>query len=294
MNDPVPVDNNIADQVAQSPAIVFHGTRVSMAERIVADGFAPLPVGQQIEAVAAAYDIPVKKLQADLREHNRFAVLDPRPDTVFVTGHPVKAGSWADRAPEATWEALWAVYRIRHPELGWYWSNAQEGHLWVLAQRLDDPPAMVFATAALEALRDGDGGGTAADLFADAMHAGGTQKALAAARRTFVGSAEWLVGPCDLTARGYAPVPVRVDNYLLMFMAGQTWETFVEQVNAGHWGEEGESSGDGAMPWWPFGQVWERLSGDRQAELEELVGVPITSLLVTEHDHDVSALAPEA
>ncbi|OBY33196.1 hypothetical protein [Mycolicibacter kumamotonensis] len=112
------MDNNIADQVAQLPVNVFHGTRVSMAERIIAEGFAPLPVAEQIEAVAETYDVPAKSLLVDLREYGRFAVLDPRPDTVFVTRHPVKAGSWADRAPEATWEALWAVYRIRNPHVG--------------------------------------------------------------------------------------------------------------------------------------------------------------------------------
>ena len=55
-----------------------------------------------------------------------------------MTGNAVRAGGWADRAPEATWDALWSVYRVRHAEVGWGWTTPQ-GHLWVLAQRLYDP-----------------------------------------------------------------------------------------------------------------------------------------------------------
>lgn len=292
MSDPFRVDNSIADQIAQLAVNVFHGTRVSMAERIVADGFAPLPVSAQIEAVAAGHDVPVEALQADLREYGRFAVLDPRPGTVFVTGNPVKAGSWADRAPEATWEALWAVYRIRHPEVGWYWNNSQEGHLWVLAQRLDDPPAMLLAAAPLGALRNRHGSDTAADLFRDAME-DGSEDALQTARRLFVGSPEWLADPADLTARGFVPVPARVDHGLMLFMSGETEDAFHEQLRVNHWGEPGPSAGDGDMPWWPFDEVWARLAVDRQAELEELVEVPITSRLAAE-SVETAELVPEA
>lgn len=126
MSDPVRVDNTLAEQVASQPATVFHGTRVSTAERIMRDGFAPVPVSELIEKVADAHEVTVDALMTDLREYGRFAVVDPRPDTVFTTGNPVKAGSWADRAPEATWEALWAVYRIRHPEVGWDWNMSDE------------------------------------------------------------------------------------------------------------------------------------------------------------------------
>lgn len=293
MSDPFRVDNSIADQVAQLGVNVFHGTRVSMAERIVTDGFAPLPVSTQIEAVAAVHDVPVEALQADLREYGRFAVLDPRPGTVFVTGNQVKAGSWADRAPEATWEALWAVYRIRHPEVGWYWNNSQEGHLWVLAQRLDDPPATLHAAAPLGALRNRRSGGTAADLFRDAMEARGSEDALQTARWLFVGSPEWLADPADLTARGFTPVPARVNRYLMLFMSGETEDAFHEQLRVNHWGEPGPSAGDGDKPWWPFDEVWARLSVDRQGELEELVGVPITSHHATE-SAETAELVPEA
>lgn len=291
MSDSVRVDTT-ADQVAEFPANVFHGTRVSMAERIVADGFAPLPVTEQIETVAAEHDVTVEALTADLREYGRFAVVDERPDTAFVTGNPLKAGSWADRAPEAVWEALWAVYRIRHPEVGPNWNMSDEGHLWVLAQRLADPPAMLLAAAPLGALRHRGGGGTAADLFRNAIEAGGSEDALKRARWLFVMSPEWLVDPADITPRGFTPVPARVDHDLMLFMSGESKETFIEQLCAGHWGEPGPSARDGDTPWHPFDEVWARLGIDRQAELEELVGVSITSRLSAGSD-ETAELVPK-
>ncbi|MDH6245523.1 hypothetical protein [Mycobacterium sp. OTB74] len=289
MSDPVRVDN-VADQIAQLPVNVFHGTRVSMAERIMRGGFAPLSVAEQIEAVAVAHDVPVEALMDDLTAYNRFAVVDQRPDTVFVTGHPVKAGSWADRAPEATWEALWAVYRIRHPEIGWYWNSSQQGHLWVQAQRLADPPALLLATAPLGALRDRGDGRTAADLFADVAEAADLDEALETAQWLFRVTPEWLVAPADITARGHMPVPMRVEHPLAYFMSGETSESFGEQLRSDFWGEPGAVT-DGDDPWHPFDQVWARLSVDRQVELEELVGVPVTSLLAAAADEVVELVA---
>ncbi|MBU9766951.1 hypothetical protein FR943_24325 [Mycobacterium sp. TNTM28] len=271
------MDISIADPVAQLSVPVYHGTRVSMAERIMRDGFAPLPVSELIEAVTVAHDVTADALMADLEAYKRFAVVDPRTDTVFTTGNPVKAGSWADRAPEATWEALWAVYRIRHPELGWDWNSSQEGHLWVLAQRLADPPAVLEATAPLGAIRRRNGR-PAAERFLAAIESG-DPAAVVQEHRMFGKTPEWLVDPRDITARAFTPVAARVDNELLLFLSGESEETFREQLRTDHWGEWGASAHPGDRPWHPFDQVWARLSGDRRAELEGLVGIPITALL---------------
>lgn len=291
MSHPVPVNISMADQVAQLEVPIFHGTRISMAERIMRDGFAPPPVSELIEAVGDSHDVTVDALMADLEAYKRFAVVDPRTDTVFTTGNPVKAGSWADRAPEATWEALWAVYRIRHPEVGWDWNMSDEGHLWVLAQRLADPPAVLEATAPLGAIRRRNGR-PAAEGFLAAVESGDPE-AVAQAHHMFGRTPEWLVDPADITAGGYTPVSARVDNDLLLFLSGESEETFREQLRTGRWGEWGASAHPGDRPWHPFDEVWARLSGDRQAELEELVGVPITALLAAKPD-DAAELVSEA
>lgn len=272
---------SITDTIAQTPVPVFHGTRTSLAKRILRDGFAPLAVTEQINKVAAEHDVSMDDLMGDLKAYKRFAVVDHRPDTVFVTGDAAKAGSWADRAPEASWEALWAVYRIRHPEVGWNWNMSDEGHLWVLAQRLDDPPAVMEASAPLGALRNRNSGRTAADQIQDAIESGSTDS-LFTQLWLFRASPEWLVDPSDLTATSYQTVSMRADHDLMCFMSGESKETFVEQLHAESWGEPGSSSGPGDRPWHPFEEVWARLSSDRQTALEALIGTPITSRITIE------------
>lgn len=266
------------DSVASYPAVVFHGTRVSMAERIMRDGFAPLPVTEQIEAVAEEFNVPVQSLLDDMRTYGSFAVVDDRPGTVFVVVDEVKAGSWAERAPEATWEALWAVYRISHPELGGYWNSSQEGHLWVRAQRLHDPPAVLEAVSPLIALRYRHSARTAADDFRSALNTGDPDT-LRRQGEFFRIIPEWLVPPQGLIPTAFQPVPTRVDDALLFFISGCSVETLREQLRTDFWGERGAVSGPADRPWFPFDQVWARLSGDRQEELESLVGVPITAVL---------------
>lgn len=282
MNEAIDV-TSIADTIAHLPVPVFHGTRTSLAERILRNGFAPLAVTQQIKNVAADYNVSTDDVEGDLKAYNRFAVVDPRPDTVFVTGDAAKAGSWADRAPKATWEALWAVFRIQHPEVGWNWNISHEGHLWVLVQRLEDPPAALEASAPLGALRNRNNGRTAADGFREAIESGSTDSLLSQ-RWLFRASPEWLVDPCDLTPTSYQTVPTRVDHDLILFMSGESKETFVEQLDADFWGEPGASSGPGDRPWHPFDEVWSRLSSERQTALEALIGTPITSRIPSEPD----------
>lgn len=275
--------DTIANQVAQLPVPVFHGTRKSLAERILRDGFAPISVTTQIETVSATYNVPVDDLMEDLTAYNRFVVADQRPDTIFVTGNEVKAGSWADRAPEATWESLWAVYRIRNPELEWHWNMSNEGHLWVLAQRLDDPPVVLEASGPLGVLRNRNSGRTAADGIREAITSG-SPESLQTQLWLFRASPEWLVNPGDITPINYEVVPTRVDHDLMLFMSGENKETFVEQLHADYLGDPGTSSGPGDRAWHPFEDVWARLSNERQAELEAIIGTPIASRLPAESD----------
>lgn len=104
---------------------------------------------------------------------------------------------------------------------------------------------------------------------------------------------EWLVDPGNITARGFTQVPARVDNDLLLFLSGESEQTFREQLHTDYWGEWGASAHPGDRPWHPFDEVWARLSGDRQSELEELVGLPITALLAAE-PNGAAELVPEA
>ena len=89
-----------------------------------------------------------------------------------LTADPDQAGGWANRAPEVTWEALCSVYRLRHPDLGDDWNQSDEGHFWVLAQQMPDPPVIIAATAPLTALRAWPREDTAADLLVQLIDTG--------------------------------------------------------------------------------------------------------------------------
>lgn len=249
---------------------MFHGTRASAARAIQDGGFDPTPVADTINEVAETYGLPVEDLRADLERNGRFAVSTPRTSGVYITGDRDRAARYADRGPEARWESLWAVFRLRHG-LGYDWNASDAGHLWVLAQHVDDSPVVISSTVRLGALSSG-GGATAADGIMRAVSAG-TDFEFALQRVLRV--AEWLTRPEDVVVGEVAPAPLRVDHYLMVFMAGVTIPEFEEQLRSDFWGEPGGQHpvlGD----WFPFDQVWKRLSVSRQAYLEDMVGKRLT------------------
>ncbi len=60
---------------------------------------------------------------------------------------------------------------------------------------------------------------------------------------------------------------------LLAFMSAQPIEAVFEQMREGRWGESG-NPGCSAIdtPWWPFDEVWRRLTAARRTELEDFAG----------------------
>lgn len=249
---------------------MFHGTRRSYALAIQESGFAPRPVMDQLRSVAEDHGLEVEEVIADLEKHCRYAIADPRPNTLYVVGNQSTAGSWADRAPEATWEALWAVYRIRHPHLGNDWLSSNEGHLWVLAQRLLDPPAVVEVAAPLGSLRAMTGS-TAAESLVRSVSSG---QSLREAIKFLYRAPEWRIDPDAAVLTSVVEVPQRVNASLVYFLSGEDEETFLQQLAAGRWGEPaGEHTG---TPWHSYRDVWDRLEPRRRAELEELIGLPLT------------------
>lgn len=253
-----------ADNISAVEAVVFHGTRRSLAQSICDTGFAPIDVATQIATVAATQRVSVDELDAHLDAASRFTHLDLRPDSVFVCADRGRAARWASRAPEATWEALWSVYRMRHPELGDFYAQSMEGRLWVLAHQLDDPPAVVRATAPLGALQMSSG------MSASQMW---TTLGISPQKfyEFFTTVPELRALPGQVTAHDFEVVPQPVEPDLASFLAGLDEDTFRRQARAGSWGElRGLDEPQG--PWFAYSDVWERLSASRRGELETLVG----------------------
>lgn len=250
---------------------VFHGTRQSCAVAIFEQGFRPTPVREQIAAVAATFEVPIQHLFNHLEANDRFAHLDQRATgTISLTADPIQAGSWANRAPEASWEALWSVYRLRHPDLGDDWNQSDEGHFWVLAQQISDPPVFITASAPLGQLLAWPDEKTAADVLLNLARTGQTDFF----PKLFTGRPEWRADPSHLKLAGFQEVPTRLDPSLARFISGEDAAMFAEQVDAGQWGEPGGHDRFGA-PWFSFDEIWHRLTPARQTELEAVAGHPL-------------------
>ena len=271
---------------------VFHGTRRSLAERIIQEGFGHLSVTEQLQQVASQYSIALGVLKEHLAANGRFVSTDDRAGTVSFAPLRLKAGSWANRAPEATWEALWSVYRIRHPELGHYWNQSNEGHLWVTAQQLDDPPVVITVLARLGELYPGSQDLTfpatatsAWDMLLEMVESGATSEEILDLCESHP---EWRARTdAHLEVTDVEEVPVRVDGALACFMSGQSPETFGSQVKDGSWGPEPTEHPMGKVlggVWFTFDQIWQRLPENRRAELSLIAEVPIDEILLARLD----------
>jgi hypothetical protein len=122
---------------------LFHGTTHERAARIVAEGFRPMVLDDEVAAVSRRFGVPRDAILADLELHGRFSSFRRDDLRSYLTTSFGHAASYASRAPEVEWECLWAVYRLQHPELGYDWNQSDAGHFWVLQQRELDPPVVM-------------------------------------------------------------------------------------------------------------------------------------------------------
>lgn len=249
---------------------VYHGTRQSSAAGTLREGFHPIPVADQIAAVADTYEVPLVAVEEHLQLKSRFTHHDARGGTLSTTGDIDQAGSWANRAPEATYEALWSVYAHCHPELGDDYFQADEGHFWVMAQQMADPPVVVEARAPLGALRawQFDAGKTAIEILSIMLMNGRTVEDF---RRRFARTPEWRVAVDQVTMISPVPAHTRVSRLILEYMSAEDPDTFGEQLSRGRWADPDGYGRDG-MPWWSFDTVWSWLTPQRRAQLEQVAG----------------------
>lgn len=128
--------------------MLHHGTTLHAARRIVDVGWQALDVPALIDRLAYAHEVDSAAVRDVLTQWGRFAVVaDGRGGNASFTPNAAKvAHSWAQRAPEAVWEALWAVYHLSHPELrrrGEGWASDLTGRTWVWDQMRHEPLAIV-------------------------------------------------------------------------------------------------------------------------------------------------------
>ena len=87
---------------------LWHGTTESAAKQIAADGFKPTDTASLVALTAAACGADPAAVVAALRAANRFVqIQDGRDNAAWFASDKERAVRWAQRAPEARWEALW-------------------------------------------------------------------------------------------------------------------------------------------------------------------------------------------
>jgi len=143
---------------------LYHGTTEAAAVRIVSAGFATLPpLRSVLENFCVSYVVSVDAVIDQLAQMNRFLVVQTeRSEGVWFATTRTAGLRWADRAPEWRWEALWAVWMLRHgqsklestPDYSWCLDPAASA--WHLAQRWQDLPAVIRVEVEPNALADRD------------------------------------------------------------------------------------------------------------------------------------------
>lgn len=125
---------------------LWHGTTESAAKRIADGGFERMDTVRIVSEVAVEHGLDPADVLSVLRTAGRFVVIQQgRDDAVWFATSKDKADRWAQRAPEARWEALWAAWWLQNggyeqAPSPWMRSDAAA---WHARQFFDDPPAVV-------------------------------------------------------------------------------------------------------------------------------------------------------
>lgn len=138
-----------------TPIDLFHGTTLEAAERILEVGWWPQDVLGVVKRVAAECGASLANILADLEGHGRFVQHADRGTYASFTPDRVKAEhSWAQRAPEAQWEALWAVWRVHHLSSSENCNQDLAGHAWVWERCKLERLAVIRYSTSYEELQD--------------------------------------------------------------------------------------------------------------------------------------------
>ena len=233
--------------------ILFHGTTHGRAERMLKTGLRPPAPMEEVARVANQFDLDAGVVAADLDLMKRFSAWRHDDRALYTTTSFEKARSYASRAPEVEWEALWAVYRIAHPELGFAWNQSNEGHLWVLNQQSYDVPVVLELVVPGSTVRSFEEP-EQIRLLSELQSAGkvyGREVKLPAGGEFSVKS----LTVCDRW----------VDGSLLLFIHGGPVEQLVAEVDSGLWGSPDVYHHERM---WRWADVRRGLSPERMEELE--------------------------
>ena len=245
---------------------LYHGTTLAAAEQIRAEGWQTRDLTAMVGELAAQHEVAISDVIDDLRRYNRFMLIESDRGRVasFSPDLETALGSWAQRAPEVEWDALWAIWRIKHSNETemYHWNLDVPGHAWVFEQMAHHKTAVVEVTVTVD------------DLFGLGAQVGGFARGPLTPEllQLLPGIPEVSIPlPFEPSAEVVVhQVERRVGWDVFAHWLGLTREEFIEHDEAGKFGPSGE--GAFAMnPWWPLSAVdavLERIDG----------GVPVHQL----------------
>ena len=231
--------------------ILFHGTSSSRAAMIQQYGFQNPDLDSELARLASQYNVSHTSLQRQLSNLGRF-VTSRQEQKIYFSSHFLHAASYATRAPEFHWEALWAIYVLRNPELASNWNQSEEGHAWVLSQMQTDPPVVLHVDIPEEMLgEEAEKVRRYVSIMSAESESGGKEVAISVSSelqiKDLVVSDHW------------------IDNSLLRFLSGLSPEEIEKQVEDGIWGLPFTYQNRENRLW---GEVKSRLSHERLLELK--------------------------
>ncbi|HEX3426793.1 MAG TPA: hypothetical protein VHT30_11715 [Acidimicrobiales bacterium] len=132
---------------------LWHGTTVAAAQGIEREGFRAVDTQDIVATVAYEHGVDPSTLLQQLTDMGRFVVgQQRRDDSAWFAASEEKAMRWAQRSPEARWEALWAVWCLKHRAME-PWADPRAS-AWHLMQMMEASPAVVLVRVPVDRLLD--------------------------------------------------------------------------------------------------------------------------------------------
>lgn len=241
---------------------LWHGTTMSSAERIRERGFEPADTAAIVRDAARAHRMPAAPVLDMLAVTGRYvAVQDNRDASVWFATTSQDAVTWAQRAPEARWEALWAVWQIQHGGFDtvpapWADPVASAWHLWQFRM---DPPAVVEVRVPADRVQDRYRQPLPPEVLAE-----GAEIGLREISVSHPIPADWVVG--------YEVLPRDVSLTAAAGLLGLTADELRAQVLAGLFPAYRSPRRLLHEPYWELDEFLEFLDGDQRQLLKARIG----------------------
>lgn len=229
---------------------LFHGTTLDAAEQIRAGGWQVRDLTAMVGQLATRHGVAVADVIDDLRRYGRFMVTERDRGQVasFTCDPETAAGSWAQRAPEVEWDALWAIWRIKHSgqTAMYHWNQDVPGRAWVLEQMAHQELALVEVRITLEELYE-----------RGAMAGGFARGPLTPELASLIPRLPEVSLPLPFrpsTQITIHQVERRVGWDVFAHWLGVTRDDFIAHEQEGRFGASGEGLFE-INPWWPLSAV---------------------------------------